>query len=179
MTAENLRNKIENLYEISAQATGIQLEAVRMTVDGLINQFKRDACKDWIYWYRVKLSLGNPCGIDKLINELIDEFLNAPEHKTREALDEQQKQMQSSMTAEELEYKLKRLDEILFNMIAFTPYEIGKKFHGIWINRIKKYKLNLINQFKSDIINEFVEHTKDGDCAWWIEAKAREYLKPE
>jgi len=61
----------------------------------------------------------------------------------------------------------------------FERGEITKGNYSKIRDELVNKQFVLINKFKSDIINEFVEHTGDGDCAWWIEAKAREYLEPE
>jgi len=66
------------------------------------------------------------------------------EDKDAEDLDQHQTK---TMTAEELEYKLRRLDDRSFNYVTSIPPSF---LHEIWISRIKKYKLNLINKFKKD-----------------------------
>jgi len=76
-------------------------------------------------------------------------------HKTREALDEQQKQMQSSMTAEELLFELDQIrikyKERKFDIEKGSP-------------RIDE-SIDLINQFEADIEKNAYPNTfaKDGE----------------
>ena len=65
-------------------------------------------------------------------------------HKTREAIDEQQKQMQSSMTAEEIEL------QIFENFLEWYERKISKE-------ELKQNIHTLINQFKKGIAREWFE----------------------
>jgi len=71
MTAEKLRTEILEL----AFAPYMTPRNLEKNIDILINQFKENVCRDWIYWYSAKLGVANSCGVD----ELVDEYLNAPE----------------------------------------------------------------------------------------------------
>jgi len=79
-------------------------------------------------------------------------------HKTREAIDEQQKQMQSSMTAEDLLQSIADYETDLDLMrVRFRPGHLKEEEFDKIKEEINALELNLINQFKKGIAREWFE----------------------